>query len=124
VDDDQFARGIIKHHLSRLGCKSIFEANDGEQALETLRSARMQLVIADRYMPKLNGLELFCSIQVDPLLKNTPFIMITMENDETKIEDALKQGIQHYLVKPFNAETFDNKIHEVLQQLEIETSNE
>jgi len=116
VDDDQFARGIIKHHLTRLGVKNIFENEDGEQALETLRSARMDLIIADRYMPKLNGLELFCSIQMDPLLKETPFIMITVENDETKIEDAQKQGIQHYLVKPFDAETFDNKIQEVLQQ--------
>ena len=116
VDDDLFARGIIRHHLARLGIKNIFEASDGEQALETLRSARMQLVIADRYMPKLNGLELFCSIQIDSLLKDTPFVMITMENDETKIADAWKQGIRHYLVKPFNAETFDDKIQEVLQQ--------
>ena len=88
VDDDPFARGIIKHHLTRLEVKNIFEASDGEQALETLRSGRMQLVIADRYMPRLNGLELFCSIQMDQRLKDTPFIMITMENDETKIEDA------------------------------------
>ena len=114
VDDDQFARGMIKHHLTRLGVKNIFEDKDGEQALETLRSARMDLIIADRYMPKLNGLELFCSIQMVPLLKDTPFIMITVEDDKTKIEDAQKQGIQHYLVKPFNTETFDNKIQEVL----------
>ena len=114
VDDDQFARGMIKHHLTCLGVKNIFEDKDGEQALETLRSARMDLIIADRYMPKLNGLELFCSIQMDPLLKDTPFIMITVEDDKTKIEDAQKQGIQYYLVKPFNAETFDNKIQEVL----------
>ena len=114
VDDDQFARGMIKHHLTRLGVKNIFEDKDGEQALETLRSARMDLIIADRYRPKLNGLELFCSIQMDPLLEDTPFIMITVEDDKTKIEDAQKQGIQHYLVKPFNAETFDNKIQEVL----------
>ena len=114
VDDDQFARGMIKHHLTCLGVKNIFEDKDGEQALETLRSTRMDLIIADRYMPKLNGLELFCSIQMGPLLKDTPFIMITVEDDKTKIEDAQKQGIQHYLVKPFNAETFDNKIQEVL----------
>ena len=121
VDDDPFARGIIKHHLTRLEVKNIFEASDGEQALETLRSGRMQLVIADRYMPRLNGLELFCSIQMDQRLKDTPFIMITMKNDETKIEDALKQGI---LVKPFNAEVFDDKIQEVLQQPTSTTSRQ
>lgn len=124
VDDDLFARGIIRHHLTRLGIKNIFEASDGEEALEILRQAKMDLIIADRYMPKLNGLELFCNLQMEPLLKDTPFVMITMENDETKIADAWKQGIRHYLVKPFNAEIFDDKIQEVLQQPIAETLSE
>jgi len=116
VDDDSLARGIIRHHLGRLGFRNIFEAGDGEQALATLRSAKMQLVIADRYMPALNGLELFCGIQSDQDLKDTPFIMITMEDCKVKIEDAAKLGIRHYLVKPFDAETFDQKIREVMLQ--------
>lgn len=124
VDDDSFARRIIRHHLGRLGIKNIFEADDGEQALVTLRSVKMQLVIADRYMPVLNGLELFCGMQSDPDLKDTPFIMITMEDCKTKIRDASKLGIHHYLVKPFNAETFDKKIHEVLRQSTAETAGQ
>jgi DNA-binding NarL/FixJ family response regulator len=114
VDDDPFARGIIRHHLNRLGIKYISEAEDGEQAVATLQTARMDLIIADRYMPKLNGLELFCAIQINKNMKDTPFVMITMESCESKIEDALKLGIRHYLVKPFNAEVFDNKIKEAL----------
>lgn len=116
VDDDSFARGIIRHHLVRLGFKNILEVGDGEQALATMRSARMQLVIADRYMPVMNGIELFCGMQTDPTMKNTPFIMITMEDNRGRMEDAAKLGIRHYLVKPFNAEMFDTKIHEVLLQ--------
>ena len=114
VDDDPFARGIIRHHLNRLGVKYISEAEDGEQAVATLQTARMDLIIADRYMPKLNGMELFCTIQTNQNMKGTPFVMITMESCESKIEDALKLGIRHYLVKPFNAEMFDNKIKEAL----------
>jgi len=114
VDDDSFARGIIRHHLVRLGFKNIFEVSDGEQALSILRSARMQLVIADRYMPVLNGLELFCGMKTDPTLKDIPFVMITMEDNRARIDDAAKLGINHYLVKPFNAEMFDAKVHEVL----------
>jgi two-component system, chemotaxis family, chemotaxis protein CheY len=124
VDDDSFARGIIRHHLARLGFKNIFEVSDGEQALATLRSARMQLVIADRYMPVLNGLELFCGIQSDPALKDIPFVMITIEDNRARIEDAAKLGICHYLVKPFNAKVFDAKVHEVLFQPVPETLSE
>ena len=115
-DDDSFARGIIRHHLVRLGFKNIIEVGDGEKALTTMRSAKMQLVIADRYMPVLNGIELFCSMQTDPAMKTIPFVMITVENSRDKMEDAAKLGIHHYLVKPFNAEGFDAKIHEALHQ--------
>ncbi len=124
VDDDSFARGIIRHHLVRLGFKNIFEVSDGEQALSILRSARMQLVIADRYMPVLNGLELFCGMQTDPTLKDIPFVMITMEDNRAKMDDAAKLGICHYLVKPFNAEMFDTKVNEVLRQFVSEILSE
>ncbi|MZH02778.1 MAG: response regulator [Nitrospinae bacterium] len=123
VDDDSFARGIIRHHLVRLGFKTILEVGDGEQALATMRTAKMQLVIADRYMPVMNGIELFCGMQTDPTMKDIPFVMITMENNFEKMEDAANLGIQYYLVKPFNAEMFDSKIHEVLLQPVPEAMN-
>ena len=120
VDDDEFARGILRHHLTRLGFKFISEAIDGEQALDTLRVTKMDLVIADRYMPRINGIELFCSIKKEIGIVEAPFIMITVEDSEDKIQDALKIGIRHYLVKPFNAQIFDNKVQEALLQSELE----
>ena len=104
------SKGATRGKILVLGARGTV----GRSLVEELSRRSQDLIIADRYMPKLNGLELFCSIQMVPLLKDTPFIMITVGDDKTKIEDAQKQGIQHYLVKPFNAETFDNKIQEVL----------
>ncbi len=124
VDDDTFARRIIQHHLTRLGFKNIFEASDGKEALSTMHSARMQLVIADRYMPVLNGIELYCDMQTNPGLKGIPFIMVTMEDEKNKIEDAKKLGICNYLVKPFTADMFDAKIHEVLLQTATDSAGE
>jgi len=43
-------------------------------------------------------------------------MMITLEDDKSKVEDALDLGIRHYLVKPFNAQMFDDKIHQVMLQ--------
>ena len=51
-----------------------------------------------------------------PGLKDIPFIMVTMEDEKGKIEDVRNLGICNYLVKPFNADMFDAKIHEVLLQ--------
>lgn len=76
----------------------------------------MRLVIANRYMPVLNGLKLFCGMQTDPTLKGIPFVMINMDDNRETIDDAAKLGVRHYLVKSFNAEIFDTKAHEVLLQ--------
>jgi PleD family two-component response regulator len=116
VDDGSFARRIIRHHLVRLGFKNIFEVSDGEQALPSLLSVRMRLVIANRYMPVLNVLKLFCGMQTDPTLKGIPFVMINMDDNRETIDDTEKLGVRHYLVKLFNAKIFDTKAHEVLLQ--------
>ena len=76
----------------------------------------MRLVIANRYMPVLNGLKLFCGMQTDPTLKGIPFVMINMNNNRETIDDAAKRGVRNYLVKSFNAEIFDTKAHEILHQ--------
>jgi PleD family two-component response regulator len=124
VGDGSFAREIIPHHLVRLGFKNIFEVSDGEQALPSLRSARMRLVIANRYMPVLNGLKLFCGTQTDPILKGVPFIMINMDDNGETIDNAAKLGVRHYLIKSFNTEIFDTKAHEVLLQSVTEILSE
>jgi response regulator of citrate/malate metabolism len=84
--------------------------------LPSLRSARMRLVITNRYMLVSNGLKLFCGMQTDPILKGTPFVMINMDDNRETIDDAEKKGVRHYLVKSFNAEIFDTKSHEILFQ--------
>jgi two-component system chemotaxis response regulator CheY len=76
----------------------------------------MRLVIANRYMPLLNRLELFCSMQTNPNIKGIPFVMINMDDNRETIDDAAKLGVRHYLVKSFNAEIFDTKAHEFLLQ--------
>ena len=73
----------------------------------------MLLVIANRYMPVLNGLKLLCGIQTDPTLKGIPFVMINMDDNRETIDDAAKLGVRHYLVKSFNAEIFDTKAHKI-----------
>ena len=76
----------------------------------------MLLVIANRYMPVLNGLKLFCGMQTDPTLKGIPFVMINMDDNRETIDDAAKLGVRRYLVKSFNGEIFETKAHEILLQ--------
>ena len=53
----------------------------------------MRLVIANRYMPVLNGLKLFWGMQTDPTLKGIPFVMINMDDNRETIDYAAKLGV-------------------------------
>ena len=74
------------------------------------------MIIANRYMPILNELKLFWSMQTAPTLKGIPFVMINMDDNRETIDDAAKLSVRHYLVKSFNAKIFDTNVHEVLLQ--------
>lgn len=115
VDDDNYSKYIIQHHLKRMGITQFSEASDGESALQKLKEESFSLIVADRYMPGLGGIEFFKKMQEDDKLKNIPFLMITMESDGVKMQEATDAGVKHYMVKPINAEGFETLIKEMLK---------
>lgn len=76
VDDDIDHRLILRTRLEKHGfvCE---EADDGMVALEKLTIKKMELVLTDQHMPRMNGLELIDQRRRLPLLKNTPTILMT-----------------------------------------------
>ncbi len=115
VDDDNYSKYIIQHHLKRLNISQFVEANDGESGLQKLREEPFSLVVADRYMPGLGGIEFYKKMQEDDKLKSIPFLMITMESDSVKIKEATDAGIKNYMIKPINAEDFEQMIRKILK---------
>ena len=85
VDDAAAVRQIIRSELSnmRFNQKNVYLANDGQQALETLKSIQFKLVISDLNMPKLNGMELLKAVRILGIL-DVIFLMVISEPDETK----------------------------------------
>jgi two-component system chemotaxis response regulator CheY len=114
VDDFSTMRRICKHLLKQIGFTNIVEADDGTTALNVLRKEPVDLVLTDWNMPKMNGLELLKAIRKDPNLKHLPVIMVTAEALNENIIAALKAGVNNYIVKPFNAQTLEKKIEDVI----------
>ena len=114
VDDFSTMRRICKHLLKQIGFTNIVEADDGTTALNVLKKEKVELVLTDWNMPKMNGLELLKAIRKDPNLKHLPVIMVTAEALNENIIAALKAGVNNYIVKPFNAQTLEKKIEDVL----------
>ena len=116
VDDFSTMRRINKNLLRQLGYTNIEEADDGSTALQRLKQGDIDFVVSDWNMPKMAGIELLKAVRSDDKLKEIPFLMVTAESDKEKVVEAVKAGVNNYVVKPFTAETLKDKIIKIFQQ--------
>ena len=115
VEDDPGSAKLVTYHLRMMGFKNTTEVSDGNAALEHLKKEKADLVIAGWHMPNMNGLNLFRALREEDLWKDIPFLMITVEKDHHKVQEAIQAGVRDYIVKPINVEKFKRKIHELLR---------
>ena len=115
VEDKDYSQALIEKFLQKIGFGKFLWAEDGEAALDLLKNETADLILSDRNMPGMNGVELFKNLQMNPKSKDIPFILITGDNKEENVVKALKTGIRHYIIKPFTAQTLESKIREVLK---------
>jgi DNA-binding NtrC family response regulator len=101
VDDDPASRTLLREIL-REESFDIVEAEDGELALELLESKPVDLVITDRAMPRLGGMELLAKMQEKG--KTIPTLVISAYGEETFWGQAIGLGAVDYLLKPFQAD--------------------
>jgi two-component system chemotaxis response regulator CheY len=110
VDDYNTMIRIICNLLKQLGYQNIDNATDGATALAKMRAGRYGLVISDWNMEPMSGYDLLKEVRADAKLGKTPFIMITAESKTENVIAAKRAGVSNYIVKPFNAQTLQNKI--------------
>jgi DNA-binding NtrC family response regulator len=109
VDDDERIRSLLVDTLSALGYTSL-GAKNGEEALSLLETEKLNLVVTDVRMPKVNGLSLLKNIKTkDPLM---PVLIITGYNFAYTKEQVLESGADGFLAKPFRI----GKIEELIQK--------
>jgi len=116
VDDFPTMRRIIKNLLKQLGFENVDEAENGEDALKKLRSSEYGLVVSDWNMPVMEGIELLKNVRSDPQLKDIPFLMVTAEAEKEKVIEAIKAGVDNYIVKPFTGEVLKEKLEKIAQK--------
>ena len=115
VDDMSTMRRIIKTILNQLGYSNIEEAENGKQALGKLKKEKFDFVITDWNMPEMDGLELVKQIRSDDELKVLPVLMVTAEAKKENVMEALKAGVNNYIVKPFTPEVLKEKMEKIFK---------
>jgi two-component system, chemotaxis family, chemotaxis protein CheY len=114
VDDSRTMRNIQKKVLSILPESSFGEAGDGVEALAVIASqpGGFDVALVDWNMPNMNGLQLVTKIRETD--KKTLLIMVTTEAEKQRVLDALRAGVNNYLVKPFTPEALMEKVNATL----------
>jgi two-component system chemotaxis response regulator CheY len=111
VDDSSTMRRIIKNSLKRIGFEDIVEAENGRDALEKLTD--VDIILTDWNMPEMDGLEFVKRIRASD--SKIPILMVTTNAAKDDIVEALKNGVNNYIVKPFTPETLKEKVEAVLK---------
>ncbi len=115
ADDDLEILGLVRHKLSQMSlAQKLFEASDGEEALETVRREKPDLVILDVMMPGMSGWEVCRAIRDDRSLAHTGVIMLTGIGERLNEMTSPLYGADDFLDKPFDLNALDEKIRTVL----------
>lgn len=112
VDDEPQIRRVLRSTLSMQGYV-ITEAKTGEEALESLRKERPDLVLLDMNMPGMGGIETCREVR---RASDAPIIMLTVRNAERDKVAALDAGADDYVVKPFGIEELLARIRAALRR--------
>ena len=109
AEDDTASRLILEAALAGLG-HEVVAATDGEQAWQLFQSNKVEAIISDREMPRLNGLDLCRRIRESDGGKYIYFIFLTSVNDKVGAAEAIRIGADDYLMKPLNRHELEARL--------------
>ncbi len=111
IDDQDDLRFILKFDLLKRGYKAI-EAKNGEKGIEIAKADKPDIILLDRKMPGLSGLETCKRLKADESTKNIPVLMLSGLSEKEEINDAIKEGAAGCIIKPFK---FDDLIKRIIE---------
>jgi DNA-binding response OmpR family regulator len=112
VDDEEAVQKLLTYPLEREGFR-VLQARDGEDALQQFGRERVDLVVLDLMLPKLDGLEVCRRLRGQ---STVPIIMLTARDDELDKVVGLELGADDYITKPFSIREFRSRVRALLRR--------
>ncbi len=117
-DDDPDILDVIEITFSSEGFE-VLTAQNGEEGWEKVNQERVDAVILDYMMPKLNGIELCKRIKSDPLLSQLPVLLVTGKGETEDKLQGLEAGADDYIVKPFEPQELVARVKNLLRRTRL-----
>ena len=118
VDDNQYMRKMVRNLLVNCGIKDIYEAGDGITALDTIRTVGPDVVVLDWEMPLLSGAELVRIVRSPGVfpMPDVPIIMLSGHGERWRVVEAVRLGVNEYLIKPVSAKALYDRLVSITLQ--------
>jgi two-component system chemotaxis response regulator CheY len=114
VDDSHIMRNIVKNTFNQLKIPCDYlESGNGNEALKTLLSRPIDMVLLDWNMPGLSGIDFLRKVRAMEQYKTIPIVMITSEAAKLNMIEAIKAGATAYITKPIDMKVFMDKIAKI-----------
>jgi len=116
VDDSHMSRRHIRHIFESMGLEQITEVENGVEALAMINDSFYDLIVTDFYMPEMDGKELVEHIRTDSPQSSVPILMVSSENDESRLAGVRQAGVSAILDKPFDINSIKQLVERIIHQ--------
>ena len=118
VDDEAMPRKVLKDHLpwDTLRVTEIFQASDGQEAIEQARLCQPDIIISDIKMPRMNGIQMAFAIR--EFCPHCQFIFLSGYSDKEYLKGAIKLKAANYVEKPIDLDEIKQALEEVIDELD------
>ena len=116
VDDEPYMRKVVRAMLMASGVRNVIEASDGPTGLEMIRSNMPDVVILDWEMPGLDGVGFVRMVRSPETFPypDVPIIMLTGHGERSRVVEAVKVGVNEFLLKPVSSKALQDRVVAVL----------
>ncbi|NLG34832.1 MAG: response regulator [Lentisphaerae bacterium] len=124
VDDSKIVRTVIERaiHLSGVEIGKILQAANGQEALDHLGSAWVDIVFADINMPVMDGVEMVEEMDRRGLVRDIPVVIVSTDRSEMRMQQLKAHGVKEYLNKPFTPEAIRDILATCLKERDSDPS--
>ena len=117
VEDDRTSLAILKGFLEDSGY-DVIEAVNGRDALAVIErdAAALDVIVLDKMMPEMDGLEVVAHLKDDPSARHIPIIMVTGASKPEDVKEGVDAGVFYYLSKPYQDDMFESVVAAAMRE--------